>query len=345
MNDHTAVIDRLRRAAEHIEVAHDFDSITAAAPRLRASQDRTTGGSHRALLVAACVALIATGLAGVALSRDRSDDSSPAGATGAPWQPPSPVPSNAPPAGSVAPAVPTPPAWLTDLAPAMRDGDLRSGRWISTAIARTSANGYDDPILLSVFDGEYAALRDAETIDVDGQTYRAVQIGTWQALASDSSPTVMAEGAVELQELADAIAAAAITTNGPDFSILLATLPDGYDVIIAPQALGDDATPRRTLASQSNMLTINEVSDWIDPLLYAASTGTDITRHTVAGAPAWTGTTNERIPLTFLVWSPQPGVVFEITTTDNDRPVEDLVALAEQTTAISVADWDAAYPG
>ena len=92
------------------------------------------------------------------------------------------------------------------------------------------------------------------------------------------------------------------------------------------------------------MLAINEVSDWIDPLLYAAATGTDIIRTTVGDTPAWTGTTSERIPLRYLVWSPEPGVVLEITTTDGNRPVEDLVALAEQTTAIPVADWEAKYP-
>jgi len=90
-------------------------------------------------------------------------------------------------------------------------------------------------------------------------------------------------------------------------------------------------------------LAINEVSDWVDPLLYAAGTATDITRRTVGDTTAWSGTTSERTPLTVLAWSPQPGVVLEVTTIDNDRPLDDLVALAEATSAIPLADWETKY--
>ncbi len=342
MNHDTAVIDRLRRAAEHIDVAPDLESITAGASRLRAAHHPTPRRPHRALLVAACVALIAAGGAGVVLTRTEKSSSS--GTISARWQEPSPVPRDAPPTGSVSPAVVSPPAWLNDLAPAFRDGSQRSGEWVSMAIARIGADNFDDPILASVFDGEFAALSEAETIDLNGQTFQTVQIGAWRALARGSSPTVMVEGAVELTELADVLSAVRVTTNGLQFSVALDVLPDGFDVIVAPQTLGIDATPRRTLASPGNMLAINEVSDWIDPLLYAAGIGTDITRRSVGREFAWTGTTNERVPLTFLVWSPQPSVVLEITTTDNDRSIDDLIALAEATSAIPIADWDASYP-
>lgn len=233
---------------------------------------------------------------------------------------------------------------LNDLAPGSRNGNSRSGRWVSVALARPAAGGFDDPVVVSVFDGEFAPLDDAEPIDVNGGTFRTVQIGAWQALATNALPTLLAEGAVPVALLADVMSAARITTNGTDVSVVLDSVPDGFEIIVPPQALGDDTTPRRTLASRTNMLVINEVSDWIDPLLYAAGTGTDIQRLEFGESIGWTGTTNERIPLTFLVWSPEPGTLLEITTTDPDRPIADLVALAEQTEAAPIADWESAYP-
>lgn len=345
MNDHTAVIDRLRRAGEHIEVVHDLESVTTPTTRLRTTQPQTARRSHRVLLAAACAALITAGGAGVILSQQNTDDSSSAAdENDGAWQPPTPVPADAPPTGSVAPSVATPPAWITDLQAAMRDGAPRSGRWVTTVIARPSTDGFDDPIQVSAFDGEYNSLRGTETIELNGQTFESIQIGAWQALLTDSSPTLIAEGAVELTELADVLSNASITTNGPDFSVALDEIPDGYEVIVTPRLLGESVLPRRVLASQSNMLAINEVSDWIDPLLYASGTGTDISRRTVGDITAWTGTSSDRVPLTFLVWSPQPGVLLEITTTDNDRSIEDLIALAEQTTVIPIADWEEKYP-
>lgn len=67
--------------------------------------------------------------------------------------------------GSGGPAgVAPPPAWFGEPQAGARDA-VRSGRWVSTAIGRVSADGVDDPIVASVFDGTFAPL-DA----LDGRT-------------------------------------------------------------------------------------------------------------------------------------------------------------------------------
>jgi hypothetical protein len=54
----------------------------------------------------------------------------------------------------------------------------------------------------------------------------------------------------------------------------------------------------------------------------------------------WTGLTNFNRygPMTFLVWSPESGVVLEIVTTDPDRAVDDLVELALLTRVVEAAE-------
>lgn len=343
MTDHTATIDRLRNTAERIEVTPDLDSITDPTPQLQASPAHTTPRSHRGILAAACVALIAAGGVGI-LASQQDSGGAPTAEGESSWRPPTPIPDRAPAPDSRAPAIASAPDWLDDLGPAFRDGNGRSGRWVSTALAVPVDGGYDDPIQVSVFDGAHNGRSDAETIEVDGQTFETVQVGAWRQLMTTTTPTIVVGGAIPLDRLTEVMSAARITTNGEDISVVLDSIPPGYQVIVAPQVLGNDTKLRRTLASQTAELAINEVSDWVDPLLYASGTGTDIERVDVNGSPAWTGMTNERFPLAFLVWSPEPGILLEITTTDENRSITDLVALAEQTEAVSVDTWNERYP-
>lgn len=97
---------------------------------------------------------------------------------------------------------------------------------------------------------------------------------------------------------------------------------------------------------QGGALAINEVSDWGDPLLYAASTGADLTRHDLGSMTGWSGTTtaNPHGPITFLVWSPQPGVLLEIDSTNSARSIAGLAELATKTTVIPANEGDVLYP-
>ena len=343
MNDHNAIIDRLRNAAERIEAIPDLDRVTEPSPQLRAFPTPATSRSHRGVLAAACLVLVAVGGVGI-LASQHDPDGTPTAEGESLWQPPAPIPDRAPAPDSRAPAVASVPDWLDDLGPAFRESGGRSGRWVSTALAVPVDGGYDNPIQVSAFDGEYNGRSDTETIEIDGQTFETVQVGAWQQLMTTTTPTLVVNGAVPLDQLTEVMSAARITTDGEDISVVIDSIPDGYEVIVAPQVLGNDTKLRRTLASQTAELAINEVSDWVDPLLYASGTGTDVERLTVNGSPAWTGTTNERFPLTFLVWSPEPGILLEITTTDDNRSITDLVALAERTEAIPVDAWNERYP-
>ena len=107
------------------------------------------------------------------------------------------------------------------------------------------------------------------------------------------------------------------------------------------------ATRPTVASSESNHYGINEISDWTDPVLAAAGSGAEITAVGLDadGTVGWTGrmTFHPYGPLRFLVWSPRPGVVFEITTDDMDRSVDDLVDVAAATSAIGIDEWERIY--
>jgi hypothetical protein len=138
---------------------------------------------------------------------------------------------------------------------------------------------------------------------------------------------------------------------GPDdgLSLWLEQLPEGYTEIVAPRALGPDAEYRRVLAGGDGDVGISEGSDMTDPLLAATGAGVDL--HAVDlgnGTTGWSGVASmdgldAEGPVRFLIWSPRPGVVFEIDTYDTVRPDADLAALAQATTPIDPAEWDALY--
>jgi hypothetical protein len=332
MTADSAIIDRLRDAAGRIDVDLTLDRILRPAPPVSRP---TSARAPRIFVAAACVALVA-GL-GVALSTGRGSETSvsqsPAG-----WTPPLPVPRNAPEPGDWAAHVPDPPSWLGELGPGRRTGALRTGHWVTTAIGRPTTDGWAAPITVSAFDGAWTALDDAFTVQIDGRSYLQARIGDWQALVTTTQPALAAYGNVDQGTLHGVLATAQITTSGDQFSVAIGEYPADYAEMVPPRVLAGDTTPRRTLA---------EVSDWTDLLLLAAATGADLTEHTIGTTTGWSGTTtaNPIGPVTFLVWSPRPGVLFEIDSTGPGRTIDDLTQLATTTTAISATDWDEIYSG
>lgn len=347
MTHESAIAERLRAAAERIPVDKDPGRLAGAGPGPTAAARRTRNGLGRRTLVAgvavavgAAAVTVAVGL-GVGFGADASDVE-----VGPPGSAPESVP--VPPAPHVA----SPPAWFGEPRAATAAGGLRSGRWVSTAIgrvsedfARVSGDSVSEPIVVSAFDGSYRLLDHAETVTVDGVAFRSVRFGDWVALATDGAPTVMAAGQVDERTLATVLDAAEVTGPPGEFSLRLRSRPDGYAEISAPRVLGPDTDTRRTLASESGDTGINEASDWVDPLLAAAATGSELAAVDVHGNTGWLGvsTGGPSGPLPFLVWSPRPGVVFEITTDDTGRPVGDLLDLARATSALDADAWDARY--
>jgi hypothetical protein len=152
-------------------------------------------------------------------------------------------------------------------------------------------------------------------------------------------------GAVESALLADVLNATTVVATTAGNSLSISRLPTGYVERVAPQLHAEDVPFRRTLTNAAGDVSLNEISDWIVPELAAAASGADYRLVDVNGLEGWTGRTefNSYGPLTFLVWSPQPGVVFEIVTTNDERSTEELVELATATSVISATEWDRAF--
>jgi hypothetical protein len=241
--------------------------------------------------------------------------------------------------------VASPPDWFGEPRGGYRDAGYRTGRWVSMAIGRESGDTIAEPILISVFDGWYVLLNNAEAVTIGGTTRRVVRFDGWSALASEGTPTVVVSGSVDEATLAAVLDAVEVTDPSGDFSLRLRDRPDGYSDVVSPRVLGPDPPMRPVLAGGSRYYGINEVSDWTDPLLDAVGSGADVTAIDVDGARGWTGlaTANPHGPLRFVVWSPRPGVVFEITTDDMERSEDDLVELAEATSAIGMDEWETIY--
>ena len=257
----------------------------------------------------------------------------------------------------VAAHVAEPPAWFGEPVGGHRDSGLRTGRWVSTAIGKidddAGGNGLtsiDDPVVVAVFDGGYAPLAGATPITIDGAPHRLIRYDGWQAIATDGpdgTPTVMVSGSVDRATLIEVLDAVDVVDRSGPFTVGLRTLPSGYSEILAPQVLGPDPAQRRTLASSSGGISVDNVSDVPEPLLAAAQTGADLSpvEVGVGGELGWTGRTsaNPHGPLEFLIWSPSPGVVLEISTDDPDRTVRDLLDLVHATSLLPDDEWDARY--
>lgn len=245
-----------------------------------------------------------------------------------------PVPAGWPAPGSVVPVVDRVPFALDPADEATRAGAHRIGEWAAFAIARSDrGGGYSDPITVMIFDGTWSALGSATAFVSGGRDYSSARWNDYEVIVTAAPRRVAVGGTVDRATLLEVMGAVVPDTSQHPYVATLTALPAGYEVIAPLRELADDPTPRVSAAVGST-LVVNEVSDWVDPLLYAATTGADLTRHDVAGKVAWSGSTrsNEAGPLTFLVWAPEPGVVFEVVSSE-PRPVDDLIALAEATVA------------
>jgi hypothetical protein len=340
----TAIAERLRDAADRIPV-----DTGALLQSIEAGGTRVTLGSRprRGALIAGAAAALAGVAAVVVVVALRSGPGPDTVTAGSPAVCPM-APSD-PSACSPSPVahVESPPDWFGTPRSGIRDGGQRTGRWVSMAIGRGPSDGtITAPIRVAVFDGTYALLDDAEVVTLDGVPLRSVQFGNWQALATTGTPTVLAEGRVDVDTLKAVLDAVDVGDPADGLSLRLRSLPEGYAEIVAPRSLGADAPYHRTLAGEFGDVGISEMSDWTDPLLGAAGAGVDLTAVDLGdGTTGWSGlaTGNPDGPVRFLAWSPQPGVVFAIDTYDTPRSDDDLAALARATTAIDPAQWDATY--
>ncbi|MEZ5226620.1 MAG: hypothetical protein R2710_08085 [Acidimicrobiales bacterium] len=191
--------------------------------------------------------------------------------------------------GSIVPALEAPPVDFGPFVTAQRAGGWRNGYWTATAIAQRRSGAFVNPIMVTAFEGRWQLLDDAKDIVIDGTRYRQAAWGSYTVLATDTSPTIAASGNVELGLLRDVLASARVDTTAQPYRAAFAGLPDGYEQFVPYRELGVDSSPRTTLAETSGTLTINEVTDWVDPLLYAASTGSTLTPYDVAVGTAWAG--------------------------------------------------------
>jgi hypothetical protein len=342
----TAIAERLHEAAGRIPVE------TSVPPTIEIGRTRVTSPSsrRRVMLAGVAVAAAAAAVALVALVGPRSRPETEKVGTASTQVSVDPAPHACPPAPgepdscspAVAPHVAAPPAWFGEPQRGFREGEQRTGRWVSTAIGRVSGDEVRAPIVVSVFDGTYAPLADAETVTIGDESLRSVQIEDWRILATDEVPTVVVSGNVDEQTLRAVLDAVEVIDPTGEFSLQLRSRPDGYTELVPPRRLGPDYQFRRSLGSASGGDGIHEVSDAIDPLLSAAMGGADFTAVDVGGTTGWIGrTTSSTGPLRFLEWSPGPGIVFEIVTEDMQRTDQDLVDLALVTSSLDPAAWDA----
>lgn len=155
----------------------------------------------------------------------------------------------------------------------------------------------------------------------------------------------MVRGAVDSNLLSQVLNATSSVDREGGLALNLAALPAGYRVRVHPQIQAIDPPLRSTLTNEAGDVAINEVSDFVNPELNIAQSGARYTAVVVAGKPAWTGrhAFNPSGPLTFLVWSPQPGVVLQITTWNVERTIAELIQLAESISLLPASDWRTIY--
>ena len=267
------------------------------------------------LAAAASLALFA-GLA-LVLSTGRNPQV-PAAETVPVWTPPRSLPGDAPEPGAFAAHVANPPAWLGELGPGLRTGALRTGRWVTAAIGaepQQTDSPRRSPCRRLMDPGKHSRVHppSRSTAAPSCACCRSV---TGRHSPHPRDPQIAAAGNVDQHTLHDVLSATRITSHEDRFTIMIGTMPDGYVELVPPHALPADTTPRRTLAETGGALAINEVSEWADPLLYAASTGADITGYALATTTGWSGTSTSGPygTITFVVWSPRPGVLLSRST-------------------------------
>ena len=323
----SAIAERLHAAAGRIPVDTDPARVVGRRPTTVVRR-----GPHPRLLVAAGVgAVVAAAVAVAAVGLPSDAPTVEAG------------PGTARPDGPT--GVAPPPAWFGEPQAGFRAGGRSGGRWVATAIGRVSDGAVSAPIVASAFDGTYVGLDEAVPVTIDGVPLRSARFGDMLVLATDGTPTVMVTGRDDERTLAAVLAAVEVVEPDGEFSLRLRSRPDGYAEIVPPRVFGPVVPEGETLASESGDTAIDQVSDVGDPLLAAAGSGADLTAVDVHGATGWFGRTTSEAHgvLTFLAWSPRPGVVFEVTTQDTERTEGDLADLARWVSTLDADDWDALH--
>jgi hypothetical protein len=331
----TDLDDRLARLGTHLDDERHARRRASGDPTA-AIPTRTRRPRSRRPLVAGAAALVALTVAVVV---GLGDGDTELASTGSRLPAPAQVPAGAPAPGTVAPYAADPPDWFGDPLDARRAGGEMTGRWTSTAIGIDRGDGrVGSPIWVGVTDGSLRALDRSGTVVVDGDDYRSVRVDERQILASTGRPMVVAMGAVDPATLASVVSGARTGDTPGGLALELGPLPAGYTELVAPQRHAtQDAAAGRTLAGTGGQTGVDEVSEWVRPELAAASGGADYQRVAVGAVEGWTWGTPV---LRSLVWSPQPGVVLEISASDPDLTVDDLVDLAREIELVPAAEWD-----
>jgi hypothetical protein len=104
-----------------------------------------------------------------------------------------------------------------------------------------------------------------------------------------SPATVVVSGITDEGTLHAVLEAVEVGAPSGEFSLRLRRRPDGYDDIVPPRLLGNDAESRRTLAGDSGHVAINEVPKFTEPLLAAGFNGADLTAVDFHGGTSWIG--------------------------------------------------------
>jgi hypothetical protein len=324
MIDEDALRALLHDAAGRIPVEPELDAIladTAVVP-IRADAAR-----HRRwpwYLVAAAV-VVAVAAVGVVATGGTTDPVL-AGA-------PDPVPAGAPAPGTIAPWVESPPGWFGEGVAAQRPSAVRTGRWTRAALGVVDGDEVRGPITVAAYDGTFKGTDGAVEVRRHGHPFVQLRAPDTDSLFTIGSPTVMVTGPRGFD-----LAAVALDTHvadvGGQLRLTLDRLPPGYSVLVPPQVLAEDVASRHSFASKDGSYAVHEVSDLVVPLLGGA--GADLQRVDVGGTTGWyfhTVTSDGRW-IGSVVWSPEPGVVFEAVSVDRTHARDSLVELAEATEVV-----------
>lgn len=331
---------RLTVATRRIEANFTIEDLIHDQRHLEPIERMPTAGPRRFMVAAALCLIVGLGAAlAVRMSSPR-----PASVGSDQWAPPITLAPGAPIPGSLVPQVSEAPDSVGEIEASRRAGAQRSGHWVGTAAAVPVSNGFIAPISVFAADDSWSALDAATPTTIDEHEFITTTFGELTVLATTGDPQLIALGRTAPQLLADMLASTETAMVDGQLALRVGRLPDGYVEIVAPTALAEDTAVRRSLTNAARTLSINETSDWASELLAAASTGSDLELAHVNGQTAWIGrsATATEAPR-FLIWSPSPGVILEIDTTDDSIPNDDLIELAQQTTAVSSTEWDAFY--
>lgn len=247
----------------------------------------------------------------------------------------------------VAPWSDDPPAWVGELGTAWADRH-RDGTWVTGAIAKVGDDGsIDSPIRISVFDGWERALDEATETEIDGRPVLEYVERAWRVLATPEpadgpAGRVMVSGPADAP-LAEVLREVEIVAGGAaPATYHLGALPDGYEEVVAPLLQADLGRKRPAIHGADGHVVVYDLSEWVDPTLVSFSGGSEPAQVEIDGISGWTyefEPTDWPAELRVLVWSPEPGVVFEVVSDDPDHTVEMLAELAATVTVQPLDEW------